>query len=52
VEDTKTVPSSTGPEASMAHASDDGTGVLSAPGTSPARQCSAASMALALCGEK
>lgn len=52
VEDTKTTPSSIVPGDSMAHPGDGGTGVLTAPGTSPSRQCSAAAMALALCGEK
>ena len=52
VEDTKTSPSFTHPATSMTRSDDGTTGVVTAPGTSPARPCSAASTALALCGEK
>ncbi|WP_156397030.1 hypothetical protein [Noviherbaspirillum sp. Root189] len=52
VDDTKTSSSFTHPGIPMTHSNDGSTDAVTAPGTSPARRCSAASMALALCGEK
>lgn len=52
MEDTKTMSSSTLPGTALAHSKDGGASALAVPATSPAQHCSAASLALALCGEK